>query len=422
MSKDYYSILNVDKNATEEEIKKSYKKLALQYHPDKNHGNEEACEKFKEIAEAYGVIGNTEKRKQYDLMGNVDGEIGIDDPFSVFNEIFQQHINTFMNMKYEDDVDINNILGSIPGMHDVNLPFGNIHIKVHTFPTNMGIFENIRNGSSDKNKYGEYEDDDDAEDINIGSFFSNIFKKKKDNKYQRKNTDNNRYERIDENMNERKEKIKTKIIYNKPESMVYDIKVSLADIYNMKKKTIVITRKRKVDGQYIEKKKKIDIPIYDRELILEGQGHEVKDYKEKGDIIINIYNKRDSKYRRVNNYDILTVLDVQINKIYSPFIYELVLPHGEILIVQTEKLNINTNKKRKPLVQKINGKGLPYMGNESDIDKISYGNLYVLYNIIVPESFDDLKNIEKYEEKSNISATNVTAYNADFDDIFNELQ
>ncbi len=67
MNKDYYRILGVDKNASEEEIKKAYRKLAHQYHPDKAGGDEK---KFKEINEAYQVLGNKEKRAQYDRFGS----------------------------------------------------------------------------------------------------------------------------------------------------------------------------------------------------------------------------------------------------------------------------------------------------------------------------------------------------------------
>lgn len=72
MGKDYYQILGVSKNSTDEEIKKAYRKLALSYHPDRNHGNKEAEEKFKEINEAYSVLGDPEKRVRYDRYGTAD--------------------------------------------------------------------------------------------------------------------------------------------------------------------------------------------------------------------------------------------------------------------------------------------------------------------------------------------------------------
>lgn len=68
--KDYYKTLGVSKNASQEEIKKAYRKLAVKYHPDKNQGDETAENKFKEIGEAYDVLGDPEKRKKYDTLGS----------------------------------------------------------------------------------------------------------------------------------------------------------------------------------------------------------------------------------------------------------------------------------------------------------------------------------------------------------------
>lgn len=70
MSEDYYKTLGVEKGADQEEVKKAYRKLAMKYHPDRNPGNHEAEEKFKKISEAYAVLSDPEKRKQYDTYGS----------------------------------------------------------------------------------------------------------------------------------------------------------------------------------------------------------------------------------------------------------------------------------------------------------------------------------------------------------------
>jgi molecular chaperone DnaJ len=99
MSKrDYYEILGVNRNADESEIKKAYRKLAMKYHPDKNPGDKEAEEKFKEAAEAYDVLSNAEKKQRYDQFGHSGPSSGfggggfsgmnMDDIFSQFGDIF----------------------------------------------------------------------------------------------------------------------------------------------------------------------------------------------------------------------------------------------------------------------------------------------------------------------------------------------
>ena len=94
--RDYYEILGVGKNATQEEIKKAYRKVAIQFHPDKNQGDSAAEEKFKEAAEAYEILSNAEKRSQYDRFGHSrpgaggfrGHDMNMEDIFSQFGDIF----------------------------------------------------------------------------------------------------------------------------------------------------------------------------------------------------------------------------------------------------------------------------------------------------------------------------------------------
>ena len=101
--RDYYEVLGVAKNATSDEIKKAYKKLAIKYHPDRNPGDKEAEEKFKEAAEAYDVLHDEQKRARYDQFGHagMSGAAGggfggagfsnMEDIFSMFGDIFGGH-------------------------------------------------------------------------------------------------------------------------------------------------------------------------------------------------------------------------------------------------------------------------------------------------------------------------------------------
>ena len=69
-SKDYYEVLGVDKTASDDEIKRAFRKLAVKYHPDRNQGDKEAEAKFKEINEAYQILSDSEKRAKYDQFGS----------------------------------------------------------------------------------------------------------------------------------------------------------------------------------------------------------------------------------------------------------------------------------------------------------------------------------------------------------------
>ena len=110
-NKDYYKILGVDKNASQDDIKKAFRKLSVKWHPDRNNGSKEAETKFKEIAEAYSVLGDEEKRKEYDnpktkfefhTSGGPDfGNMNMDDIFKHFN----MHGNPFSDFGFGQQQD-----------------------------------------------------------------------------------------------------------------------------------------------------------------------------------------------------------------------------------------------------------------------------------------------------------------------------
>lgn len=114
-TKDYYKVLWVDKQASDEEIKKAYRRLAMKYHPDRNKGNKESEQKFKEIGEAYGVLSDKEKRKQYDMFGSdfswsnpfswgwaSYGWAGFEDIFSSFGGGTKGGRNQWFSFDFED--------------------------------------------------------------------------------------------------------------------------------------------------------------------------------------------------------------------------------------------------------------------------------------------------------------------------------
>ncbi|MCU4163328.1 molecular chaperone DnaJ [Carboxylicivirga caseinilyticus] len=152
MSKrDYYEILEVSKNANAEEIKKAYRKKAIQYHPDKNQGDKAAEEKFKEAAEAYEVLSNAEKRQRYDQFGHAGvggaagggfgGGMSMDDIFSHFGDIFGGGFGGFSGF--------GGFGGSSRGGRRVNKG-SNLRVKVKL------NLEEIANGAEKKIKVKKY--------------------------------------------------------------------------------------------------------------------------------------------------------------------------------------------------------------------------------------------------------------------------
>tara|TARA_B110000037_G_C17068038_1_gene484623 strand:+ start:219 stop:1382 length:1164 start_codon:yes stop_codon:yes gene_type:complete len=351
MSENYYDILGISKNATKEEIKKQYKKLALIYHPDKNRDNEEATNKFKAIAEAYATLSDDEKKRSYDMFGASDQQYA-EDPFSMFNNIFNDHLSSFMNMGYEKNININDILNNLKGFSNsnINIPdIPNVHVKFHTFTTEKNNTSNINN-----------------------TIHPNHLNHPND-----KNQSNHKQE---------------KIIVEKPKTIVMDINVSLEDIFKKEKKEILLDRYRNKNGKLKLSSKKIEIYIFDKEIYLEKNGNENEGSSERGDIIININNSANASFKRINDYDILYFKEINFKEIYNNTSFKLTLPNNETIKIINDNFRDNKN-----LLQKIIDKGIPYL---NDNNEWVYGDLYIQYNVIFPD-LDDLYDIvnEIYEEE-----------------------
>lgn len=359
MSKDYYNILECNKYSTQDEIKKSYKKLALKYHPDKNNDDEECKKKFQEITEAYNILGNEEKRRKYDMFGLDENDMQFDeDPFKVFNSIFHEHLNTFKNMHYENNFDIGNIINEISGMNFNNLfDIPKVHVQVHS----LGEKNNIHN---------------------ILDEF--------------KNSNNN----LNNNSN---------LIEEIIDDIVIHVNVTMKEVYEKKKRKINYEKNKFKKGKIVKKKINLEIDLFDKEIILKNNGNETQN--KKGDVCIYIHYDN-SEFININEYDVLYEKKISFKDYYLDNNFEIKLPNEEILHLK----NVKGNN-----MIKINNKGIPYMKDDVEyngdlfcyfsIEMPELDNMFDIANDLMDDS-------ENKKEKDNIKYTKYKYM--EFNDTFNK--
>jgi len=158
MNETFYSILQISENATQEEIKSSYRKLSMKYHPDKNRGDPESTSKFQKISEAYETLGDPEKKKQYDMsrnnpfakmMGQHPGEMNIDPMEHIFSNMFNfgmpfAHMNSFNSETPNNNPFVQIFHNGKP----INVQFGGNMIKPSPIIKNISVsIEQVLNGT-----------------------------------------------------------------------------------------------------------------------------------------------------------------------------------------------------------------------------------------------------------------------------------
>lgn len=301
----YYKILGVDKKATETEIKKAYRKLAIKHHPDRNLDNKEEAEKtFQKISEAYNVLSDSSKRSNYDLTGMM-GNSNFD-PFSMFNNIFKKHVSTFMNFD-KTSTNLKDLLNELSSTDVRDIPFGGIH-------------------------------------------FSNRINKKMHEKHKNQVTT--------------KTKIVKKIMKYKPKDLIFNIKFLLNDVYNGNTKNIKIKRYRKIDNEYKKQDFKFQIPLLGKEIVLEGHGNQLKNYEINGDLIINIGEQPNKNFKRINNYDLLVTKDINLKDILSENILKINLPNNKSINIKLKKEKL---LKSGIFFDKVKNLGFPYINGDETV-------------------------------------------------------
>ncbi len=131
-----------------------------------------------------------------------------------------------------------------------------------------------------------------------------------------------------------------------------------------------------VDNKSEKKKKKIDIPIYGKEILLEGGGHEMKNYQKKGDVIINIETKSNKDFKRIHEYDLLSFIIIDKDLLEKEFKFIVTLPNNEKIEIKIEKDLLKDNK-----IIKIDNYGIPYIDDSDEEEVKRRGDLYIYFEV-----------------------------------------
>ena len=287
MTKNLYNVLELNKNATEDEIKRKFKILALKMHPDKNNGSLESCERFNEIYLAYEILSNKERRQKYDQLNG--------DDIINFNELTANLLKTIVS---------SNVVSDIFDVIMKNTDY------VQNYDYYKGEIETRKN-----NKYNlEF----------VNKLFKSYFEKNNthvsDISFFQPNIDIQKRDYLLTNSKETSDE--SDVCIQSDINIVGKIKTTLEELYNNPIKMIDVTRIVIDNNDTVAKKFKYQINLTNDMMTFKKQGDNyITDTGaiDAGDLILSIECSKHKYYERVSDFDILMTLPITLYEMFSGF-------------------------------------------------------------------------------------------------------
>jgi len=422
--KDYYNILNLDRNCSIEDIKKSYKKLAIKWHPDKNPNDKEtATQKFQEISEAYAVLSNSSKRQEYDLTGKCNQGSNIN-AFDIFNEFcenifnnnffkkngkldnivdspeFEFFVYTFSSNKMVNNINNTGIFNKIAQ----NCKFLNPTMSERLEEINKKIItktNEINDKKNTKKRTKEQENENDKKSKNNKHDILNLLTDLSKNKKKSNSSNSSSITNLSSLSNES--------FINKTPNIIIDLNVNIEDVFNNVTKKIKIKRIRKDEEKntYFQDEKFFLIPLYKRKVIYNNEGDFKPNYNHPGDVVFNINIKKNKYFIIDNNFNLVVRKKISISEfICGTVFYMRHLDNSILKITLHEGKNMNS-------VKKIRNEGLP-----KNKESKSRGDLVIEFDIInnITMNSENTNFIKNFSSKINEEFSDTSIFSSIYDE------